>query len=135
MNSSVVISATANLSTQSSRVGRSMLSSILLRRVTSTDRFLIRRPFVTTNVNGTLTLLDSCRQHEIPRFLQVSTDEVYGSLGDEGFFTEDTPLAPNSPYSASKTSADLLVRAYSPYFQFSWADYTLFQQLRAVSVS
>lgn len=75
-------------------------------------------PFVTTNVNGTLTLLDSCRQHEIGRYLQVSTDEVYGSLGAEGFFTEETPLAPNSPYSASKTSADLLVRAYFHTFGF-----------------
>ncbi|WP_146507043.1 dTDP-glucose 4,6-dehydratase [Thalassoglobus neptunius] len=75
-------------------------------------------PFVTTNVNGTLTLLDSCRQHDVPRYLQVSTDEVYGSLGTEGFFTEETPLAPNSPYSASKTSADLLVRAYFHTFGF-----------------
>lgn len=75
-------------------------------------------PFVTTNVNGTLTLLDVCRSREIPRFLQVSTDEVYGSLGDEGFFTEETPLAPNSPYSASKASADMLVRSYVHTFNF-----------------
>ncbi|MBT5017490.1 dTDP-glucose 4,6-dehydratase [bacterium] len=75
-------------------------------------------PFVTTNVNGTLTLLDACRTHEIPRYLQVSTDEVYGSLGDEGFFTEETSLAPNSPYSASKASADMLVRSYVHTFDF-----------------
>lgn len=75
-------------------------------------------PFVTTNVNGTLTLLDSCRTHQISRYLQVSTDEVYGSLGAEGFFTEETPLAPNSPYSASKAAADMLVRSYVHTFDF-----------------
>ncbi len=68
-------------------------------------------PFVTTNVLGTQVLLDACRAAGITRFVHVSTDEVYGSLGDEGFFREDTPLAPNSPYSASKTGSDLLVRA------------------------
>ena len=67
--------------------------------------------FIRTNIEGTQKLLDVSRQRGIERFLQVSTDEVYGSLGPEGKFTEDTPLAPNSPYSASKTSADLLVRA------------------------
>jgi dTDP-glucose 4,6-dehydratase len=68
--------------------------------------------FVRTNVMGTQTLLDACRQAGIERYLQVSTDEVYGSLGAEGAFREDSPLAPNSPYSASKAGADLLVRAY-----------------------
>jgi dTDP-glucose 4,6-dehydratase len=68
-------------------------------------------PFVTTNVVGTQVLLDACRAAGITRFVHVSTDEVYGSLGEEGFFREDTPLAPNSPYSASKTGSDLLVRA------------------------
>ncbi len=67
--------------------------------------------FVNTNVLGTQVLLDLARRYKVPRYLQVSTDEVYGSLGPEGYFTEDTPLAPNSPYSASKTGADLLVRA------------------------
>lgn len=67
--------------------------------------------FVRTNVAGTQTLLDLARTHNVPRFVQVSTDEVYGSLGPTGKFTEDTPLAPNSPYSASKTAADLLARA------------------------
>jgi dTDP-glucose 4,6-dehydratase len=75
-------------------------------------------PFVQTNIVGTQTLLDACRAADVSRYVQVSTDEVYGSLGDEGFFTEDTPLAPNSPYSASKTAADLLVRAYHHTFDF-----------------
>jgi dTDP-glucose 4,6-dehydratase len=69
-------------------------------------------PFVRTNVLGTQVLLDAARQFQVPRFIQVSTDEVYGSLGPTGYFTEDTPLAPNSPYSASKAAADLLVRSY-----------------------
>ena len=69
-------------------------------------------PFVQTNIVGTQVLLDVCRAAEVPRYLQVSTDEVYGSLGADGLFTEETPLAPNSPYAASKTAADLLVRAY-----------------------
>ena len=74
----------------------------------------IKRPeiFVETNVQGTLNLLQACKEIGIERFLQVSTDEVYGSLGKTGYFYETTPLAPNSPYSASKASADLLVRAY-----------------------
>jgi len=69
-------------------------------------------PFITTNINGTQTLLEAARQRGVARFLQVSTDEVYGSLGPDGRFSETTPLAPNSPYSASKASADLLARAY-----------------------
>ncbi|MHC4943936.1 MAG: dTDP-glucose 4,6-dehydratase [Planctomycetota bacterium] len=67
--------------------------------------------FIRTNVLGTQTLLDCARAAKVTKFLQVSTDEVYGSLGPTGAFTEKTPLAPNSPYSASKTGADLLVRA------------------------
>jgi dTDP-glucose 4,6-dehydratase len=69
--------------------------------------------FIRTNVMGTQVLLDAVKKHEVKRYLQVSTDEVYGSLGPTGYFTEETPIAPNSPYSASKASADLLVRAYS----------------------
>jgi dTDP-glucose 4,6-dehydratase len=69
-------------------------------------------PFVRTNVLGTQVLLDVAREAKVKRFLQVSTDEVYGSLGSTGFFTEETPLAPNSPYAASKAAADLLVRSY-----------------------
>ena len=68
-------------------------------------------PFVTTNVLGTQVMLDEARRHGVSRFVHVSTDEVYGSLGEQGFFTETTPLAPNSPYSASKAGSDLLVRA------------------------
>ena len=68
--------------------------------------------FIETNVQGTLNLLQACREIGIERFLQVSTDEVYGTLGKTGYFYETTPLAPNSPYSASKASADMLVRAY-----------------------
>lgn len=68
--------------------------------------------FVETNVQGTLNLLQASKEIGIERFLQVSTDEVYGSLGKTGYFYETTPLAPNSPYSASKASADMLVRAY-----------------------
>lgn len=75
-------------------------------------------PFVQTNIVGTQNLLDCCRQHNVSRYVQVSTDEVYGSLGDDGKFTEETPLAPNSPYSASKAAADLLVRAYVHTFNF-----------------
>lgn len=80
--------------------------------------------FVTTNINGTFTLLSVAQQYwmEAPfkckrkfehcRFLHISTDEVYGSLGEKGYFTEQSPYAPNSPYSASKASSDLLVRSY-----------------------
>ncbi len=68
--------------------------------------------FIETNVKGTLNLLQASKEAKIERFLQVSTDEVYGTLGKDGYFYETTPLAPNSPYSASKASADLLVRAY-----------------------
>ena len=68
--------------------------------------------FIETNVKGTLNLLQAAKEAKIERYLQVSTDEVYGSLGKTGYFYETTPLAPNSPYSASKASADLLVRAY-----------------------
>lgn len=82
--------------------------------------------FLTTNIVGTQTLLDAAKRHwkihpndkysrdyrDGVKYLQVSTDEVYGALGETGMFTETTPLSPNSPYSASKASADLIVRAY-----------------------
>lgn len=67
--------------------------------------------FVRTNVTGTYQLLESARAAGVPRFVQISTDEVYGSLGKDGLFHETTPLNPSSPYSASKASADLLVLA------------------------
>ena len=80
--------------------------------------------FVKTNVNGTFTLLDTAykkwmkepfvykKEYENCRFHHISTDEVYGTLGESGFFTEETPYAPNSPYSASKASSDMMVRSY-----------------------
>lgn len=72
--------------------------------------------FVKTNVLGTQVLLDAARKYDITKFVQVSTDEVYGTLGETGFFTETTPLEPNSPYSSSKAGGDLLVRAYHETF-------------------
>jgi dTDP-glucose 4,6-dehydratase len=73
-------------------------------------------PFLHTNVIGTQVLLDAAREFGIKKYVQVSTDEVYGSLGATGLFTEETPLHPNSPYSASKAAADLLVQAYQHTF-------------------
>jgi dTDP-glucose 4,6-dehydratase len=72
--------------------------------------------FIRTNVGGTAALLEAARACGITQFLQISTDEVYGSLPAEGFFTETTPLHPNNPYSASKAGADLLVLAYHRTF-------------------
>jgi dTDP-glucose 4,6-dehydratase len=72
--------------------------------------------FIKTNINGTFNLLEIAKKNEVRKFIQISTDEVYGSLGKEGKFKEDTPLAPNSPYSASKTSADMLAMAYFKTF-------------------
>jgi len=83
------------------------------------DRSIIDSgPFVQTNIVGTQNLLDLSRKYNIPRYVQVSTDEVYGSLGSEGYFTEETPLAPYSPYSAAKAAADMLVRAAVHTFDF-----------------
>jgi len=70
------------------------------------------KDFVVTNVLGTERLLELSLKSNIKKFVHISTDEVYGSLDSKGKFTEETPLAPNSPYSASKASADLMVRAY-----------------------
>lgn len=72
--------------------------------------------FVKTNVLGTQVLLDAAKRYGVTKFIQISTDEVYGTLGETGLFTEATPLTPNSPYSASKAGADLLVRAYHETF-------------------
>lgn len=88
--------------------------------------------FLRTNILGTQVLLDACKKYWLSarhssaisdtekqidnKFLQVSTDEVYGSLGADGYFTENTPLAPNSPYSASKAAADMIVRSYKETF-------------------
>ena len=70
------------------------------------------KAFIEANVTGTLTLLGAARDKKLDRFVQISTDEVYGSLGSQGKFTEQTPLSPNSPYSASKAAADHLVGAF-----------------------
>jgi dTDP-glucose 4,6-dehydratase len=74
--------------------------------------------FTRTNVLGTATMLELARRAGVKRFLQVSTDEVYGSLGPEGLFHETTPLAPSSPYSASKAGADMLALAYAHTYGF-----------------
>ena len=86
------------------------------------------REFINTNIVGTFNLLEAAREHwmdapnkmrngyEECRFHHISTDEVFGALGEEGYFTENTPYAPNSPYSASKASSDFLVRAYHHTF-------------------
>jgi dTDP-glucose 4,6-dehydratase len=70
------------------------------------------QPFIETNINGTYQLLEAARTYNIQKFIQVSTDEVYGSLPAKGHFTESSSLHPNNPYSASKASADLIVRSY-----------------------
>ncbi len=88
------------------------VSIVHLAAESHVDRSILSgMPFVQTNVVGTQVLLDRSRARDVERFVHVSTDEVYGSLGETGAFTEETPLAPNSPYSASKAASDLLVRA------------------------
>lgn len=74
--------------------------------------------FVETNVLGTQVLLDAGLKYDVNRYLQISTDEVYGSLGPTGYFTESTPLSPRSPYSSSKAGGDLLVNAYYHTYGF-----------------
>jgi dTDP-glucose 4,6-dehydratase len=74
------------------------------------------QPFLMTNVIGTHTMLDAARKASVRRFVHISTDEVYGALGDTGRFDEETPLRPNSPYAASKASGDLFVRAFHETF-------------------
>jgi dTDP-glucose 4,6-dehydratase len=80
---------------------------------THVDRSILDSgPFVRTNVEGTRCLLEAARNHRVGKFVQISTDEVYGSLGPTGSFREDTPIDPSSPYSASKAAADFLALAY-----------------------
>ncbi len=81
--------------------------------------------FIQTNILGTVNLLNACKHHwdgvyENKLFYHISTDEVYGSLGEEGFFVEDTPYDPKSPYSASKASSDHLVRAYGNTYKLPY---------------
>ena len=70
-------------------------------------------PFVDTNVKGTQVLLEAIRQQPVERFVQISTDEVYGALGKDGLFSESSPIQPNSPYAACKAAADLIALAYA----------------------
>ncbi|MEE0902041.1 MAG: dTDP-glucose 4,6-dehydratase [Methanobrevibacter sp.] len=72
--------------------------------------------FIKSNVLGTQTLLNAAKEFGVEKYIQISTDEVYGTLGKTGFFTETTPLQPNSPYSASKAGGDLITRAYGETF-------------------
>lgn len=77
------------------------------------DRSILNpHPFICTNINGTVNLLEACRHSSIKKIVHISTDEVYGELGETGRFVEGLPLLPNSPYAASKASADLIIRAY-----------------------
>jgi len=94
-------------------LGRGADAAINFAAESHVDRSILNSSeFVRTNVVGTLNLLELCRKNGIRRFIQISTDEVYGSLGSSGLFTETSPISPNSPYAASKASADLLVRSY-----------------------
>ena len=80
---------------------------------THVDRSIVdSTPFVRTNIEGTRCLLEASRTYQVERYIQISTDEVYGSLGPSGSFLESTPIDPSSPYSASKAAADLLALAY-----------------------
>ncbi len=91
--------------------------------------------FVRTNVMGVQTLLAAAMEAGVGRFVQVSTDEVYGSLGSEGKFSETTPLAANSPYSASKAAGDLLCRAWFHTHGYPVLVDALLEQLRPLAVS
>ena len=110
------------------RIEDAALVSRLMERVDSVvhfaaeshvDRSIVdAQPFLMTNVIGTYTMLDAARKASVRRFVHISTDEVYGALGDTGRFDEETPLRPNSPYAASKASGDLLVRSFHETFGF-----------------
>lgn len=80
---------------------------------THVDRSIVdASPFIESNVRGTQVLLDLAREFQVEKFVHMSTDEVYGQLGEDGMFAEDTPFKPRSPYSASKAAADMLAMAY-----------------------
>lgn len=97
----------------SEKIGQNVDCIINFAAETHVDRSILNPEiFIKTNVLGTLNLLEYAKDTSVSRYIQVSTDEVYGSLGCNGYFSENSPLAPNSPYSASKASADMLVRAY-----------------------
>jgi dTDP-glucose 4,6-dehydratase len=110
----------ADASTMEELIGKGVEAIVNFAAESHVDRS-IEDPdaFIKTNILGTVVLLEALRKvfpKRKIRFLHVSTDEVYGSLGESGAFTEETPLAPNSPYSASKASADMMVRAYHHTF-------------------
>jgi dTDP-glucose 4,6-dehydratase len=97
-------------------IGQGIDAIINYAAETHVDRSLLEpRAFAVTDVVGTLTLLQAVQKFNVPRMIQISTDEVYGST-EEGYFTEDSPLRPSSPYSASKAGGDLLCGAYSKSF-------------------
>jgi dTDP-glucose 4,6-dehydratase len=97
--------------------GQQIAAVVNFAAETHVDRSIVdSSPFIRTNVEGTRCLLDLALKHRVARFLQISTDEVYGSLGPEGSFREDSPIEPSSPYSASKAAADLLALAYHKTF-------------------
>ncbi len=96
-------------------LGTQELSGIInFAAETHVDRSILDAgPFVHSNISGTVSLLEAVRRHGVRRYLQISTDEVYGSLGAEGRFSESSPLKPNSPYAASKAAADVMIFAYA----------------------
>ena len=107
-------------------VDRELISNLLQDKIdvivnfaaeSHVDRSILdASPFIETNVKGTQVLLEGARQYRVGRFIQVSTDEVYGSI-ETGEFTEESPLSPNSPYAASKAAADLLCHAFWKTYQ------------------
>jgi len=102
----------ANRETVDGLLGRGFVTIVNFAAESHVDRSILdASPFIDTNIEGTQVLLEGARQHQIARFIQVSTDEVYGSTDNVGF-TEVSPLLPNSPYAASKAAADLICRAY-----------------------
>jgi len=85
---------------------------------THVDRSIVdATPFIDTNVKGVMVLLDAARKYKLKKFIQISTDEVYGEI-KKGRFTEESPLRPNSPYAASKAAADLLIKSYIRTYDF-----------------
>ena len=100
------------------KIGPNVNAIINFAAETHVDRSILEAgTFIQTDVVGTFTLLEAAKKHKIERYVQISTDEVYGSIEDGSFF-EDSPLYPNSPYSASKASADLIVRSYNKTYGF-----------------
>jgi dTDP-glucose 4,6-dehydratase len=109
---SLVVGDIANQAAVDEAIGDGVDAIVNFAAETHVDRSISGPDaFVTTNGQGTYQLLEGARRHQIARYVQISTDEVYGSI-EEGSFTEDSPIVPSSPYSASKAGADLLVQSY-----------------------